>query len=385
MLMVLFPLLVALAVLLPSLLIASMMRRLHPDWWSRMLVRSLVWSLPALGLICLLLGQWAPRLGYDPVQTPIAALIALALITQLAILIGLPVSGVFARSRRRFLRDGAAVSVHVVLAGGTATAIAGTMDGAEVKLKPLLFRHLPARLDGLRILHLSDLHMGTFMTLPELASTLERAEALKPHLVLVTGDIADDLSVLPATMAMIAELGAPLGVYSCLGNHEYHAGSDRARDLLASSPGLLLKNFGLPLQWRGVDFFVAGVDDYLGKPAGQDGRDYMHDCVEYALDRRRPWHFTILMTHRPWVFDMTAPRGVDLTLAGHTHGGQVGFAGRSILELNPSIKYPRGMYQRGTRILYTSAGAGQWIPFRLGCAAEAPVLELRRDEGGPPA
>ncbi len=391
MLFALFPLLIALAILLPAVLIGRLMGRLHPQWWRITVVRSLVWALPALGLISLLIGQWAPRLGYDPTQTPLTALIALALFTELAILVGLPLSAAFARSRRRFLRHGAAASVHVVLAGGTASAIAGTMNGARVRLLPMYFRNLPTHLQGLRILHLSDLHMGTFMTLPELAATLDRAKGYAPHIVLLTGDIADDLGLLPATMGMISELDAPLGIFSCLGNHEYDAGVDQARDLLNSSPGMLLRNFGLPLTWNGGDFFLAGVDDPQGRPAGQSGANYVREGLTFALERRRPWHFTILMAHRPWVFDMSSPRGVELTLAGHTHGGQVGFAGRSILELDPRVRYPRGHYRRGDRQLYTSAGAGQWIPFRLGCPAEAPVIELWRTKreaagsGGPPA
>ena len=419
MIAVLFPLLIALAVLLPSVLIVLFMRRLHPGWWRITLVRSLVWSLPVLGLVCLAIGQWAPRLGYDPTQTPLAALIVLALCTQLALLVALPISGAIARhrserrkpprpmsarnaaleeiastkdsptdpshdpGRRRFLRQSVAAAVPLVMATGTAGAVAGTMNGARVHLKPLFFRNLPNHLKGLRILHLSDLHMGTFMTLPELASTLDRARKLSPHLVLVTGDIADDLSLLPATMTMIAELNAPLGVFSCLGNHEYHAGVDRARDVLAAAPGTLLKNFGMPVSWQGGDLFLAGVDDPLGRLPQQSPRTYLRNSLDFALGRRRPYYFTILLSHRPWIFDMSAPRGVELTLAGHTHGGQIGFNGRSLLELDPRTRYPWGLYHLGNRQLYTSAGAGQWIPFRLGCPAEAPVLELWRQEKRP--
>ncbi len=384
-----FPLLIALALLLPAVLIATLMKRLHPDWWRITLVRSLVWSLPALGLLCLAVGQWAPRLGYDPTQTPLAALIVLSLFTQLALLISLPISGYFTRrskhpghpsnpERRHFLRQTAAASVSLAIAGGAAAGIASTMNGARVPLKPLPFKNLPNHLNGLRILHLSDLHMGSFMTLPELAVTLERARRLSPHIVLVTGDIADDLSLLPATMVMISELKAPLGVFSCLGNHEYHNNIDQARDLLAASPGTLLKNFGMPLRWRGGDFFLAGIDDPLGRPQGQDSRSYVRESIDFSLGRRKPWYFSILLSHRPWAFDMTAPRGVELTLAGHTHGGQLGWNGHSVLELDRSTRYPWGHYHLGSRQLYTSAGAGQWVPFRLGCPAEAPVLELIR-------
>lgn len=388
MLELLFPVLVGLLVLLPALLIASVLRRRHPRIWRITLVRSLVWALPAMGLICLALGQWAPRLGYDPTQTPLAALIVLAVVTQLVVVLALPVSGVLLRphltdpSRRRFLQAaGAAVPL---LAGGTAAAgIGGTINGARVYRRPLVYPDLPAHLQGLRILHLSDLHMGTFMTLPQLASTLDRAREHEPHLVVVTGDIADDLRVLPATMAMIDALDPPLGTFCCLGNHEYHAGVDQARNILAGTRSTLLLNFGMPLRFNDGDLFIAGVDDPLGRPAGQGEHNYLQEVLDVALQRARPWYFTILLSHRPWVFDLSAPRGVHLTLAGHTHGGQVGFFGRSLLELSPANRYPWGEYRIGKRRLHTSAGAGQWIPFRVGCPAEAPVLELRTSPSEP--
>lgn len=415
MLELLFPVLVGLLLLLPALLIASVLRRQHPRLWRITLIRSLIWALPALGLICLGLGQWAPRLGYDPTQTPLAALIVLSFFTQLVLVLALPVSWALLRastrnrrrppsaqnevpaetpqpapqqpadpSRRRFLQA-AGAAVPLLSAGTTAAAIAGTINGARVYRKPMIFPDLPAHLQGLRILHLSDLHLGTFMTLPQLASTLDRAREHEPHLVVVTGDIADNLNLLPAAMVMIGELAPPLGVFSCLGNHEYHAGVDNARNILAGTPGTLLLNFGLPLRWNGGDLFIAGIDNPLGRPAGQDERAYLRDALEVSMQRARPWYFTILLSHRPWVFDFAAPRGVQLTLAGHTHGGQVGFAGRSLLELSPATRYPWGRYRIGKRQLYTSAGAGQWIPFRLGCPAEAPVLELQMEEAGPEA
>ena len=144
----------------------------------------------------------------------------------------------------------------------------------------------------------------------------------------------------------------------------------------------------MPIQVGGAgDLFIAGVDDPDGKPLGQSEEDYMRDAVDLALQRARPWMFTILLTHRPWVFDLAAARGAHLTLAGHTHGGQVGFAGFSPLELLPGkrYRYPRGLYRIGNRKLYTTAGAGHWLPFRLGCPAEAPVYELRKSEALAPA
>ncbi|MFH2053439.1 MAG: metallophosphoesterase [bacterium] len=433
-----FPFLIGLLLVLPALLIASLTRRWYPRVWGVTALRSLLWSLPVLGLVCLGLGQWAPRWGYDPTQTPLTTLIFLSLAAQFALLLTLPVSlfvlksgsrrrkprplsaknaaiaeaeaeaetetmvesppvpasetagGVAAEApqpgpadpgRRRFLQI-AAAAVPVVATLGTTAGIAGTIDGPRCPLVRLEWNDLPGFLDGLRILHLSDLHLGLFTTLPQLATAIDRARVHRPDLVVVTGDIANDLNLLPAAMVMISELNAPLGIFSTLGNHEYGTNVEIVRDMLAVTPGTLLRNFGMPIQVGNGDLFLAGVDDPEGRPLGQSEEDYMRDAVDLALQRARPWMFTILLTHRPWVFDLAAARGVHLTLAGHTHGGQVGFAGFSPLELLPGrrYRYPRGLYRIGNRQLYTSAGAGHWLPFRLGCPAEAPVYELRKSE-----
>jgi predicted MPP superfamily phosphohydrolase len=85
-----------------------------------------------------------------------------------------------------------------------------------------------------------------------------------------------------------------------------------------------------------------------------------------------------MLSHRPAAFDAAAENGVDLTLAGHTHGAQVGLFGRSLLEpLWPEARL-WGHYRQGVSQLYTSSGVGHWFPFRLGCPSEAPVIELRR-------
>jgi predicted MPP superfamily phosphohydrolase len=84
-----------------------------------------------------------------------------------------------------------------------------------------------------------------------------------------------------------------------------------------------------------------------------------------------------LMTHRPDAFPPAAERDIDLMLAGHTHGGQVGFAGRSILESSLPGRYLWGKYLLGQSQLYTSCGVGHWFPFRLGCPTEAPIIELK--------
>jgi predicted MPP superfamily phosphohydrolase len=86
--------------------------------------------------------------------------------------------------------------------------------------------------------------------------------------------------------------------------------------------------------------------------------------------------FKVLMSHRPRALDVAGEFGVDLILAGHTHGGQIGLNGRSVFEGVMKERYLWGKYQKGSAKLYTSSGVGHWFPYRLGCPAEAPIITL---------
>ena len=107
-------------------------------------------------------------------------------------------------------------------------------------------------------------------------------------------------------------------------------------------------------------------------------KEFFNGCLDKTLVSRQEGDTVIVMSHRPSAFDFTAPRNVSLTLAGHTHGGQVGFMGRSILESSFPESYLWGHYRSGSSHLYTTSGMGHWFPFRLGCPPEAPVIELTR-------
>ena len=86
--------------------------------------------------------------------------------------------------------------------------------------------------------------------------------------------------------------------------------------------------------------------------------------------------FKLLLSHHPDAFDQAADRGVDVVLSGHTHGGQINVLGRSLLV--GWLKYPRGHYVRGESRLYVTTGLGHWMPFRIDCPTELPIIELVR-------
>ena len=111
---------------------------------------------------------------------------------------------------------------------------------------------------------------------------------------------------------------------------------------------------------------------------GAKNDEFFQKTIDETLTPVATGDTVVLMSHRPDAFDYAASKDVHLTLAGHTHGGQIGFMGRSVFETYSSGNYLWGEYTLGNSRLYTSAGAGHWFPFRLGCPTEAPVIELRR-------
>jgi predicted MPP superfamily phosphohydrolase len=276
--------------------------------------------------------------------------------------------------RRRFLRAGLAA---IPLMSATAAA-AGTIRSAQapaIPRIPLMYPDLPPDLEGLRILQLSDMHVGPYVGLDDVERLLQRAAALEPDLVVVTGDICDHLPDYLATLQCLEGLSPRLGTYASLGNHEYFRGVRAVRACFDQSSIPLLVDQGITISVGAAKLHVTGADDprFLGDDAAHAR---LRRSVEASLDGAPADAFQLLMSHRSQAFDTAAPLGVQLTLSGHTHGFQLGFGGRSLFESWLPEKYIWGHYGGGATQLYTSAGVGHWFPFRLGCPPEAPLFTL---------
>lgn len=278
--------------------------------------------------------------------------------------------------RRRFLRRGLAAvpALTTLAAGGGMLASTSPARLPQIRLD---FPGLPPALDGLKVLQLSDIHIGPYVQLRHLDELLGRAADLAPDLVLVTGDLCDDMPVYGDTLRLIEGLQPPLGAFACLGNHEHFRGLRRVRQHFARSRIGLLVDEGLVLQRGGAPFFVGGTDDPRTL-RGPESYDLLRGFVEKALADAPAGVFRVLMSHRSQGLDYAAPLGVELVLAGHTHGFQLGHQGRSLFESWMPQRYPWGHYRKESSQLYTSAGVGHWFPFRLGCPPEAPLFVLRR-------
>jgi len=246
------------------------------------------------------------------------------------------------------------------------------VDRLEVALP-----RLPEGLDGLTIAQLSDFHYDSTEAGEVIRSAVEHTNQLAPDLIVLTGDYVTvspfasksrvALNSEPCAQ-ILAGLHAPLGVFGVLGNHD-HGSDPRVVARSLETRGVpILRNFNLRIEKRGERFWIAGVDDVLGGGAN----------LNRALQGAEG--FTVLLAHEPDYADRAAGYPVDLQLSGHSHGGQVWLPLVGSPYLPPlARKYPRGLRQVGTMMLYTNRGVGTIIlPIRFNCPPEITLLTLRR-------
>ena len=383
-------------VLVFGLIEIILLRLLNKEWWDNKKIRRLAWLLPLAGVVTLVLWGLGEYYTRSWLSVPAASAAVVVFVLELALMFSLPVSGLIHllgrllnallrrkkkesekidRRRRVFLK-GAAAAVPLVTMATGASGVASAFADVKVYRRRLDIEQLPPSWEGLKILHLSDMHLRHYVTLTDLEEALSRAREYAPDLVLVTGDVADDLDLLPEALTLVAAMEAPLGSYACLGNHEYFRGVSRVKKIFGASPVPLLVNRSLTIPYRGETLLLGGIDDPLSLRG--DHADFFERTVRESLNGESPGGFSVLMSHRPHALEHASRQGYDLVLAGHTHGGQVGLFGRSAFERYFPDSYLWGHYRREKTHLYTSSGMGHWFPFRLGCPAEAPVIELHR-------
>jgi predicted MPP superfamily phosphohydrolase len=220
---------------------------------------------------------------------------------------------------------------------------------------------------GLRLVHLTDLHIGAIYGPRHLQRIVDRVNALEPDMVLITGDLADGPhTYTEESFAPIDDIQAP--VYFSLGNHEGFADLNKVLPLFDGTKMRILRN---EMETVG-DVQIVGVDDHWDK-----------GIVPKVLDdvRPDPSKYTILMYHRPVSWREARERGVDLMLAGHTHAGQ--FYPFNLL-VRAIWRKVKGLYDLGGMYLYAGTGTGTWgPPMRVGTNSEVALLRINGREGPP--
>jgi len=237
-----------------------------------------------------------------------------------------------------------------------------SLERVEIRLKLL-----PKKLDRFKIIHLSDTHHSPFTGLDHIERVVKVANRLKPDMFLLTGDyVSHEREYIAPVAAVLGKLKAKYGIYACLGNHDHWTDANLVTHLFRGEGINMLVNEGLRFVARGASFWLAGVDDYMvGKTD-----------VPAALRGSYPDEMKLLLAHNPIIFREAARAGVDLTLSGHTHGGQIKLRDEE-KRILPKRKLKAGLHMRRNSQIYITRGIGTVVvPMRYQCPPEISFLEL---------
>ena len=231
-------------------------------------------------------------------------------------------------------------------------------------------------LDGLRIVQISDLHIGNALEGERLSQMVDRVNAENADLIVLTGDLFDfDPEVVDDGARRLGGLRARLGVYAILGNHDVYVGADRVAEALRSkAPRLRLLRDEIVRIPTEEPLYLAGLED--------PGRRWFDRGLRYpvldALAERRPADGPVLLlAHQPEIFEHAAELGFPLVLAGHTHGGQLALPGGHWNLARVMTPLTRGVFRRGGTTLYVNRGIGVGGPaMRVNCPREIASIEL---------
>lgn len=275
--------------------------------------------------------------------------------------------------RRKFLKTAgtfAAASPFIV----TMSSSAATSRDYNITRPELFFPDLPTGLDGLKVVQISDLHSGIYMTERQIREIFEISNSLHPDLVTLTGDLVDtSTSEISGVYNTLPMLKSEYGVFGCLGNHDHYASGSAVSSAVRQRGIPMLNNSSQTLKINGEPLDIVGVDD-----AGSGSRNFAR--LDRALDGTDPDHFKLMLSHRPDVFKFKGIEQVNLTLAGHTHGGQIGgrLLGIPIYPVQLFHDYIKGLFKRGNQKLYVNVGVGMvGIPIRI-VRPEITLITLRK-------
>ena len=260
----------------------------------------------------------------------------------------------------------------------------------QIKKVKLNFNNLPDAFKGYKIVHISDIHCGSFQDKKAVQHGVDLILEQNPDVILFTGDLVNDRhDEMNDYMEIFSKLKAPHGVYSSLGNHDYgdyvqwstklakEENLEKLKQVHAQLGWRLLMNEHVALEKNGQSIAVLGIENW-----GAKGRFPKYGKMEEAYKGTEKYPFKILLSHDPSHWDAqvrTDYKDVDLMLAGHTHGMQFGIE-------NPYFKWSpvqwmykqwAGLYEQGNQKLYINRGFGFiGYPGRVGILPEITVIEL---------
>jgi predicted MPP superfamily phosphohydrolase len=277
-------------------------------------------------------------------------------------------------NRRKFIKG--------VTAGGLAAIATDSIliepNRPRIIRKEVALQRWPSRLDGFTIGLLSDFHYDPYFSVHPIRRGVELVNGLRPDLIALTGDFVSVpwfgnakkyVSNAEPCAQVLAQLRAPHGVWSVLGNHDVFSDPDRITNALKAVGIPTLSNQSVSIEKDGARFWLSGVDDVLGGDPDLPG----------TLVGVPTGEAVVLMAHEPDYADYVAGYPVDLQLSGHTHGGQVRIPLIHPLYLPPlAKKYVRGLFKIRELTLYTNAGIGTVdLPVRWNCPPEVTLITVK--------
>lgn len=300
----------------------------------------------------------------------------LVLLLQLLADLALLAAWALRRGRAIDRRLGLRLRYAVVACGALLSALGvnQAIQVPEVRRVELAIRDLPTGLDGFRMVQLTDLHISRLMHEDWVREVVERSNALRPDLVVITGDLIDGSpQARERDVRSLALLAARHGVIASLGNHEYYFGAERWTRVFEGLGMRVLANRHAVIDHAGARLTVAGVTDRVAPRFGMEGPDTRRALLDAPAGAP-----VVLLSHQPIGVAANADMGIDLQLSGHTHGGMIRGVDQVVKRANGG--YVSGAYRIGAMQLYVSNGTGLWngFPIRLGVPAEITEFVFRR-------
>ena len=264
-----------------------------------------------------------------------------------------------------------AASAAALGLGASGVGLVNGLSKVAVKRVRVTLDRLHPASEGMRIVQLSDVHVGPTIGKGFLEDVVARVNALRPDVIAITGDLVDgSVEALREHVAPLADLRATHGVFFVTGNHEYYSGADAWILHLRSLGIRVLRNERIRI---GGDegFDLAGIDDAFSASFEGHGPD-----LPKALEGRDPARACVLLAHQPRGVHLADSLGVDLQLSGHTHGGQMFPWNLAVRLQQPFVA---GLHRLKHTQIYVSHGTGYWgPPMRVGAPAEITEIELVR-------
>lgn len=358
------------------------------------LKRRLLWWLPTVVLVV-----WAVWLAMDPNFAPENTqllfwfLFLLGLLTVPKALFALCsfTGWRWCKMRHKRINWGNLIGILLAIYAVVMVVYGSTVGMSQLKVRQLdiVSADLPEAFDGYRIVQFSDIHVGTCTgsRQPMVQRVVDSINAQRPDAIVFTGDIQNlGPQELYPFLQTLSSLHAPDGVFSVLGNHDYSyylRGADDAvkaaneRETISRQRQMgwtLLMNEHQAIRRGNDSIVVAGMENLSREPYPHNGD------ARKAMQGVAPGAFTVMLQHDPaaWEQDILPNTSAQLTLSGHTHGGQLKILGWSPLSV--INKHVSGLYQHEGRSLFVTNGVSGLLPFRYGVAGEIVVITLHRQK-----